>query len=153
VDGEAFDGVLLATTSAEAARLALTAASALHDTRSACEHWAGLADALPHTAIATVYAQCPAGSACRRPWWRCAAGPGPRPSSPSTGATGRAGGLMALVISASDALPVDRVTLQAQTLAQARQQLGCRAWKHCAPWWKSAPPLPARPMCSALRPM
>jgi len=30
---------------------------------------------------------------------------------------------MALVISASDALPVDRVTLQAQTLAQARQQL------------------------------
>ena len=125
VDGEAFDGVLLATTSAEAARLALTGAATLHDTRSACEHWAGLADALPHTAIATVYAQCPAGT--RLPAPMVALRPGaeaPAQFAFDRGQLGGPAGLMALVISASDALPYDRATLEAHTLAQARQQLG-----------------------------
>ena len=125
VDGEAFDGVLLATTSAEAARLALTGAAALHDTRSACEHWAGLADALPHTAIATVYVQCPAGSALPAPMVALRPGPdAPAQFAFDRGQLGGPAGLMALVISASDALPHDRAALQAHTLAQARQQLG-----------------------------
>lgn len=124
VDGEPFDGVLLATTSAEAARLALTGAAALHDTRSACEHWAGLADALPYTAIATVYAQCPAGSGLPAPMVALRSGPdAPAQFAFDRGRLGGPAGLIALVISASDALPLDRATLQAQTLAQARQQL------------------------------
>ena len=132
VNGDAFDGVVLATTSAEAARLALTAASGLHRTRAACEHWAGLADALPHTAIATVYAYSttPPSHAHTLPSPMVALHATPEAPAQfafDRGQLGGPAGLIALVISASDALPCDdRATLQALTLAQAEAQLGLR---------------------------
>lgn len=128
VDGQAFDGVVLATTSAEAARLALTAAPGLHSTRSACEHWAGLADALPYTAIATVYAQQLAAQVRPLPAPMVAlhaSAQAPAQFAFDKGQLQGPAGLLALVVSASDALPEqDRSRLQALVLEQARTQLG-----------------------------
>lgn len=128
VNGQQFDGVVLATTSAEAARLALTAATGLEQHRATCEHWAGMADSLPHTAIATVYAQQSAATPV------CLSAPmvalhtsaeAPAQFAFDKGQLGGPSGLLALVISASDALPAhDRSTLQQQVLAQAQTQLG-----------------------------
>lgn len=127
VDDESFDGVVLATTSAEAARLAVTGAASLDTQRSACEHWAGLAHALPHTAIATVYAHCPDahGAILPAPMVALHAGPdAPAQFAFDRGQLHGPAGLIALVISASDALPhSDRATLQALAIAQARTQL------------------------------
>lgn len=127
VDGEAFDGVVMATTSAEAARLALTAAGGLHATRPACEHWAGMADSLPHTAIATVYVQHPARLAATLPAPMVALHAGPQAPAQFAFDRGQLGGppgLLALVISASDSLPLnDRAALEHMAVQQACAQL------------------------------
>lgn len=128
VNGQPFDGVVLATTSAEAARLALTAAPGLHATRSACEHWAGLADALPHTAIATIYAQQLAAVPRTLPAPMVAlrtSDQAPAQFVFDKSLLQGPPGLLALVVSASDAQPGhDRARLQTLVLEQARQQLG-----------------------------
>lgn len=62
VDGQVYDRVILATASAEAARLvqgAAASAGLLGDVRDSLARWAASAAALPHTAIATVYVWTP----------------------------------------------------------------------------------------------
>lgn len=135
---ERHDAVLLACPAQEAARLALTAAAdaslpARHGVRY--QRWAGLADALEHTAIATVYAQ--ADPRAQRlpgelPWLALRCGPGwpaqfvfdrgrLNPGEPAQQ------GLLAFVVSHCTG---DRATLEAQVLAQAAGQLG---WHGLAP--------------------
>ncbi|WP_407715429.1 hydroxysqualene dehydroxylase HpnE [Comamonas testosteroni] len=124
-----FDAVLLACPPQEATRLALLAAE---DQRLpardavAYQHWAKGAQALEHTAIATVYARTGQRLAPAHPWLAL------RPDAqapaqfvfdrghlqPSDGAQQ---GLMAFVISDCR---TDRETLERLVLEQARQQLG-----------------------------
>ena len=124
-----FDAVLLACPPQEATRLALLAAE---DQRLpardavAYQHWAKGAQALEHTAIATVYARTGQRLAPTIPWLAL------RPDAqapaqfvfdrghlqPSDGAQQ---GLMAFVISDCR---TDRETLERLVLEQARQQLG-----------------------------
>ncbi|PIG09949.1 hydroxysqualene dehydroxylase HpnE [Comamonas sp. 26] len=124
-----FDAVLLACPPHEAARLALLAAE---DERLPARNgvhyqsWAQTAQALEHTAIATVYACTSHRLTAAMPW--LALHPGE--SAPAqfvfdrghlhTEAAARQG-LMAFVISDCR---TDRETLQHQVLEQARQQLG-----------------------------
>lgn len=120
VDGQAFDAVLLATSCAEAARLA-------HNSQAAdASAWATTARALPHTAIATVYAYSAAPLRCGKllpaPMVALRSGAG----APAQFAFDKAQldgppGLLALVISASEG---DKAILQAQAIAQAQMQLG-----------------------------
>ena len=121
VEGQAVDAVLLATACADAARLAQTI-----DMPTA-QAWAHTAQALPHTAIATVYAHCPpvpgAGQhvlpapmvALR------SSAHAPAQFAFDKGQLGGPAGLLALVVSASEG---DTQTLQSQVITQAQAQLG-----------------------------
>lgn len=124
VDGQVFDAVVLATSCVEAARLVqqtpLPAAL-----QPAAVQWASAAHALPHTAIATVYAFS------RQPLRHGKLLPAPmvalrsHASAPAQFAFDKAqlggpGGWLGLVVSASHG---DKDTLQAQVLEQARTQL------------------------------
>ena len=111
VDGEPFDAVLLAAPAWEAARLATP-----HN-----PNWAATANALQHTAIATVYAwQADARLAAPLLALHHSAG---RPAQFvfDRGQLGGPAGLLAFVISTSDA---SRATIESQVIAQAQQQLG-----------------------------
>lgn len=124
VDGQAFDAVLLATHSHEAARLALQAAGNRTPHASACRNWAKGAAALEHTAIATVYAWAPPspqGTLLPTPMVAlpCSAQE-PAQFAFDKGRLNGPAGLLALVVSACT-LP--RQALQERVLAQARQQL------------------------------
>ena len=131
VDGEHFDHVVLATSSAEAARLAASAAQQLQNEASnQSEQWASTAQALPHTAIATVYAQLPDADNCTgavlpAPMVALQTGPrAPVQFAFDRGQLHGTPGLLALVISASDALPADEhAQLQQLAVAQAAEQL------------------------------
>ncbi len=119
---EAFDAVLLATPAPEAARLVRGAAPA--GDAAALHAWADGADALRHTAIATVYAQQ-------------AGAPGPLLPAPMLALRARAdrpaqfvfdrarlggpAGLLAFVVSAFEG---ERETLEHQVLQQAADELG-----------------------------
>jgi len=134
LDGEAFDAVVLATTSTEAARLAASAAAPASPaepppaaTQRALTAWAATAQALHFTAIATVYAQ------------QCNA-PGPLLAEPMLALRsnsrhpaqfvfdrqrlGGTAGMLAFVVSAFEG---DRATLEQQVLQQASEQLGLHA--------------------------
>lgn len=111
LDGEAFDAVVLACTSTEAARLA----TAINP------DWAATAAALTFEAITTVYAWAP-GARLHAPM--LALRPGPQQPAQfvfDRGQLGTATGLLAFVISSSRG---EREVLQAQVLQQARAQLG-----------------------------
>lgn len=119
-----FDAVVLATSSADAARLVFST-HLPSQWREAGQSWAACAQALPHTAIATVYA----ATALRRKDGHVLPAPmvalRSQPAAPAQFAfdktqLGGPAGLIALVISASEG---DRQTLQDQVLAQAQQQL------------------------------
>ena len=124
-----FDAVLLACSPQEAARLALLAAE---DQRLPArdgvhyQHWAQTAQALEHTAIATVYARTCHRLAAELPWLALQ----PDEQAPAQFVFDRGHlqpsdtvqqGLMAFVVSDCR---TDRETLEQQVLDQARQQLG-----------------------------
>lgn len=126
VDGTAFDAVLLATSSTEAARLvsqcAQTAPYAL--TVQMCD-WAASAQALHFEAITTVYARGAPHSDGRllpEPMLALPAGPGhPAQFVFDRGQLGGPAGLLAFVASASRE---DRARTEQQVMEQARRQLG-----------------------------
>ncbi len=122
LDGELFDRVVLATPPGEAARLVeglgtLGSADTL-------DHWATMARAIRHQAITTLYARCPQARAhtLTAPMLALHSGPdAPAQFVFDKGQLGGPPGCLAFVISASEG---ERLTLQAQTLEQARRQLG-----------------------------
>ena len=117
VDGERFDAALLATSSSEAARLAAQT--------DGLRAWSESAGGLAHTAIATVYAhtvQAAHRLEARLPLLALRPGPGaPAQFVFDRGHLGGPAGLMAFVVSASEATRADT---QAQVLAQAARELG-----------------------------
>ncbi len=124
VNGQSFDAVVLATPCAEAARLVQQAQLPAAWQASAAP-WATVAHALPHTAIATVYAfsQQPLRNGKLLPAPMVALRS--HASAPAQFAFDKAqlsgpAGLIALVVSASHG---DKDTLQTQVLEQARTQL------------------------------
>ena len=126
VDDTPFDAVVLATTSTEAARLALTAQSTLPGPEAATlQAWARSTQALRFTAIATVYAQVAAplqGNVLSQPMLALRPGAGqPAQFVFDRGPLGGPAGLLAFVVSASEG---DRATLEREVLHQARAQLG-----------------------------
>ena len=125
VNQHSFDAVVLATSCSEAARLVQHAALPA-EAQSAAGAWAATAQALPHTAIATVYAfsqqALRSGKLLPAPMVALRS----HAQAPAQFAFDKAqldgpAGLIALVVSASEG---DAATLQAQVIAQARQQLG-----------------------------
>lgn len=127
VNGQRFDTVVLATASTDAARLVQAAqASVPPPAQSAAHQWAATAQALPHTAIATVYAYTPppatGGHLLPTPMVALRSTPqAPAQFAFDKAQLGGPPGLLALVVSASHG---DKATLQAQVLEQARVQLG-----------------------------
>lgn len=130
VNGQCFDAVVLATASAEAARLVQAAHPSLSAAAQASAwQWADTAQQLPHTAIATVYAWAPPaapdGQLLPAPMVALRSGPqAPAQFAFDKAQLGGPPGLLALVVSASQG---DKATLQAQVLQQARTQLGLPA--------------------------
>ena len=121
VNAQFFDAVVLATPCAEAARLAAGIAA------PQAEAWAQVAQALPHTAIATVYAHSAQAAGHGHQKWLPAPMVALRSSAnaPAQFAFDKAqlggpDGLIALVVSASHD---DKARLQAQVIAQAQAQL------------------------------
>ena len=124
VDGQAFDAVLLACSSTEAARL-VNDAQAWAAERQALLAWAETARRLPFGAIATVYAQ-PADAAPTAPLPApmLALRQGPAQFVFDRGqldASAPSQGLLAFVISAFEG---ERQALEASVLTQAAQELG-----------------------------
>ncbi len=137
IDGERFDAVVLATSASAAARLVHACAdTAPTAERPLLRAWAACAQALRHTAIATVYAQCAMPDRTRTQ------SDDPRPNvmpqpllalrSSATqpaqfvfdrGALGGPPGLLAFVVSAADTSETTRVEMERQVLAQAHAQL------------------------------
>lgn len=130
VHGQHFDRVVLATASADAARLVQAAQASLPaPAQSAARQWAAIAQALPHTAIATVYAYAPppatGGHLLPAPMVALRSGPqAPAQFAFDKAQLGGPAGVLALVVSASHG---DKATLQAHVLTQARMQLGLPA--------------------------
>ncbi len=118
---EAFDAVLLATPAPEAARL-VRGAAPLGDA-AALQRWADGAEALRHTAIATVYAQRhgSAGALLPCPMLALRATAG-RPAQFvfDRARLGGPAGLLAFVVSAFEG---ERETLERQVLRQAAEEL------------------------------
>ena len=144
LDGERFDAVVLATSAGAAARLVHAGAdTAPAAERPALHAWAACAQALRHTAIATVYAQCAAADrlpaaigAVRRNARGAAQGVLPEPllalrssaMQPAQfvfdrGALGGPPGLLAFVVSAADTSDTTRADIERHVLAQAQAQL------------------------------
>ena len=126
VQGQLFDAVVLATPSVEAARLLLHASLPVH-AHAQVQEWAATAQALPHTALATVYAWTARppqqGQILPAPMVALRSHPDSAPAQFAFDKLqlGGPAGLIALVVSACQ-LPRD--ALQSQVIAQAREQLG-----------------------------
>jgi hypothetical protein len=128
VAGELFDAVILATSASESARTLINSAQAAPLLiANNLRHWSQIAQALQFEAIATVYAW---GHGATLPYPMLTLRSGTSATDPNAnpaqfvfdrGQLGGPPGLLAFVVSASSD---DRATLQAQVLAQARQQLG-----------------------------
>lgn len=122
IEGEAFDAVLWAGTSSNAARVMEDSALATpHAIANDLHAWAVCAQALQFEAIATVYAYAPQARLAQ-PMVSLYSSP----SAPAQFVFDRAQlggpqGLLAFVVSAS---ANEREVLQAQVLSQAREQLG-----------------------------
>ncbi len=126
VAGMAFDAVILATTSTEAARLVSQAAqTAPYDMAVPLCDWAACAQALRFEAITTVYLQGtppPNGALLPRPMVALrSTAEHPAQFVFDRGQLGGNAGLLAFVVSTSCG---DRATLEAQVLQQAQQELG-----------------------------
>lgn len=128
VNGESFDAVVWATSSANASNAAAAlmqcAQTAPETIANAIRTWAATAQALQFEAITTVYAYA-AGARLPRPMVALrssadAANPAPAQFAFDRGQLGGPAGLWALVVSASSGT---QEGLQAQALAQAQQQL------------------------------
>ena len=111
LDGQAFDALLLACSSTEAARLAAPLNAA----------WAATAEALHFEAITTVYAWAAQARLAAPMLALRQDGQHPAQFVFDRGQLGAPAGLLAFVVSASHG---ERETLQAQVLAQAQTQLG-----------------------------
>ncbi len=126
VNGLPFDGVVLATASAEAARLvSRIAQTAPFDLTVPLCDWAGAAQALRFQAITTVYALAATsatGKLLNAPMLALRSGDG-RPAQFvfDRGQLGGPAGLLAFVVSTSGG---DRVRLEQEILAQAHAELG-----------------------------
>jgi hypothetical protein len=134
VNGEAFDAVIWATSSSNAAAALTQYAQAAPELiANSVSRWAATAQALPFEAISTVYAWAP-GARLRQPMLSmhstsATTATATTPATPAApaqfvfdrGQLGGPAGLLAFVVSASND---DRDTLQAQVLAQAQAQLG-----------------------------
>ncbi|MFZ4479174.1 MAG: hydroxysqualene dehydroxylase HpnE [Rhodoferax sp.] len=124
VQGEGFDAVLLATSAAQAIRLLRRSSEQLAPSKAgALRNWAQIGQGLQFDPICTVYAW---GAAVALPRPMLALRTGADAGAPAQfvfdrGQLGGPPGLLAFVASASQG---ERATLQAQVLAQARQQLG-----------------------------
>ena len=122
LDGLPFDAVLLAASASESSRLLVESSSTAPNLIAPSMHtWAATASALRYEAITTVYAwDHNAALATPMLALRCT------PDAPAQfvfdrGQLGGPAGLLAFVVSASDA---EREVLQGQVLQQARTQLG-----------------------------
>ena len=121
VDGQEFDQVVLATPAPDSVRI-------LHAAQGHCERalgqtlqrWAGLAQALQHTAITTVYAYA-AQARLPVPMLALRAASGPAQFVFDRGQLGGPPGLLAFVVSASTQ---EHDVTQRQVLRQARSALG-----------------------------
>ena len=128
IEDEAFDAVIIATSSSESARMLTQCARAAPEKiAKQMRAWADTATPLAFEAITTVYAWAP-NATLPHPMLTlrsCDASPGqtafPAQFVFDRGQLGGPPGLLAFVISASSG---DRETLQAQVLAQAQTQLG-----------------------------
>jgi squalene-associated FAD-dependent desaturase len=128
IEGEAFDRVIIATSSQESARMLNRCAEAAPESIAIkLQAWANVAEQLPFEAITTVYAWA-AQAALPHPMLALRsheASPGqeamPAQFVFDRGQLGGPPGLLAFVVSASQG---DRETLQAQVLNQAQVQLG-----------------------------
>ena len=124
VEGTPFDALILATSSAEAARL-LQLATATPAIQAQTVSWAHCAQALPHTAIATVYAYSKKvqtnGSLLAAPMVALRSNAdAPAQFAFDKAQLGGPAGLISLVVSACSN---NKETLQRQVLDQARAQL------------------------------
>lgn len=124
IQGQQFDAVLLATSSAQAARLVQTVQLPIPWQKHA-KQWADTASALPHTAIATVYAYSPEipGRRALLPAPMVALrshSHAPAQFAFDKAQLGGPPGVIALVVSASHG---DRALLESQVIAQARSEL------------------------------
>ena len=119
VDGEVFDGLVLACTAAEAARLARPVAPA----------WAASAQALQYEPIVTVYLRCPGGRLAA-PMMALAEGPQtPAQFAFDHGAMGATPGLFAFVISGARTwVDAGLDATAAAVLHQARQAFPAGTW-------------------------
>ena len=122
INGEAFDAVVWATSSSFAAQALMESArEAPEMIANAMQAWASTTQALQFEAIATVYAWSPTAT-LRQPMLSLHSTPWePAQFVFDRGQLGGQAGLLAFVVSASEA---DRDTLQRQVLAQAQSQLG-----------------------------
>lgn len=121
VEGESMDAVVLATPCAEAARLVQALQGVPAPLSGRTTAWANCAQALPHTAIATVYAHTAQGPGLPAPMVALRSqADAPAQFAFDKGQLGGPAGLLALVVSASQG---DKALLQSQVLAQARTQL------------------------------
>ncbi len=122
VNGADFDAVILATSASNTALALMEYAKvATNNIASQLQHWASLAQALRFEAIATVYAWAPAATLPQPMLALRSTDAMPAQFAFDRGQLGGPAGLLAFVVSAAQD---DRVTLQAQVLAQAQVQLG-----------------------------
>jgi squalene-associated FAD-dependent desaturase len=119
VDGEVFDGVVLACTAAEAARLAQTVAP----------QWAAQAQALRYEPIVTVYLRCP-GARLAAPMMALAEGAqAPAQFVFDHGALGASPGVFAFVVSGARAwVEAGLEATAAAVLQQAREAFPADTW-------------------------
>ena len=121
VQGQLFDGVVLATPAADASRILQASLDRMeHQHSAAARHWSTMAAALQHTAITTVYTY-QAAARLARPMVGLAADSGPAQFVFDRGQLGGPPGLLAFVVSASSG---EREAIQAACLRQGRSQLG-----------------------------
>jgi len=123
VDGEAFDAVLLACPSADAARLA-GEAGAPPALQAAARAWAGGAQALAFGAIATVYARQPGATAPLLPHAMLALRATPQYPAQFVFDRGHLGGHHGVLAFVVSAFTGEREQLQKQVILQARDALG-----------------------------
>ncbi len=122
VNGEAFDAVIWATSSSNAASALMESAQTAPETIAKnLQYWAATAAALHFEAITTVYAHAPHASLSRPMVALRNDAKHPAQFVFDRGQLDGTRGLLAFVVSASDG---DKETLERQVLAQARTQLG-----------------------------
>ncbi len=122
VNGEAFDAVIWATSSSNAASALMESAQTAPETiANNLQHWAATAAALHFEAITTVYAHAPHASLSRPMVALRNDANHPAQFVFDRGQLDGTRGLLAFVVSASNG---DKEALERQVLAQARTQLG-----------------------------